>query len=162
MPITWFDILAVAVVIGMSVRGWRAGGVMMLGRVASIIIGFVLTAYLASWINEHWLVGWSASHQVWSVVGFVALLLIIMKLLAIAVSILNSAFRIVSIIPLVGPLNSIIGALVGLANGVIIMLFVVYIFALFLTSLAQPSGVTYEYGLALMRNLSLFFPSIPL
>lgn len=162
MLFSWFGIVAAVIVVGMLFRGFKTGGVAMIGNVASMVVGFVLTAYVVSWLNEYVLVGWSSSHPIAAIVAFVVIFLTVLKLLGLAVSLLNGIFKIVSFIPLVGPANRLLGVAVGLAEGLLIVLLIVYGIALFLTSFIQPTGLTYELGLSFMRNLSLFFPSIPL
>ena len=162
MPFSWFDIVALVIVVGMCFRGWKQGGVTMIGNLASTVVGFVATAYIVSWLNEHVLVGWSASHPIFAIVGFVVIFLFVVKLLGLAVALLDTMFKIVSFIPLVGPANRLLGVAVGLAEGLLMVVLVIYAITLFLLAYVQPTGLTYGLGLSFMRQLSLFFPSIPL
>lgn len=162
MPFSWFDIIALVIVIGMCFRGWRQGGVVMAGSALSVVVGFVATAYVVEWLDTHILLGWSSSHPIAAIIGFIFIFLFVIKLLGLIVALLNTMFRIVSLIPLVGPANRLIGAVVGIAEGALIILLVVYAIATFLTSLVIPSGQTYETALHVVRSLSLFLPSIPL
>lgn len=162
MPFSWFDIVALVIVVGMCFRGWKQGGVTMIGNLASVVVGFIATAYIVSWINAYVLVGWSSSHPILAIVGFIVIFLLVTKLLGLAVSLLDTLFKIVSFIPLVGPANRLLGVVVGVVEGAFLILLVVYITATFLTALVTPSGPTYDIALHVARSLSLIFPSIPL
>lgn len=162
MSFTWFDIVALVIVIGMCFRGWKQGGVTMIGNVARVIVGFVVTAYAVAWLNEHVLVGWSSSHPIAAIIGFIFIFLLVVRLLGLAVALVNGVWKVVSFIPLVGPANRLLGLVVGLVESAVLILLVVYVSATFLTSLVIPSGPTYETALHIARSLSLFFPSIPL
>lgn len=170
MTFSWIDAIALALLAIMFIRGWAAGFIVMAGNLASLVVGVVATAYVFSWLsNWHVLVNWHIAHPVLAIVLFLALLGIIVRVLRLAVRLINALYKVVSILPFMGLLNRLGGGVVGVAEGGVVLLVLVYVIENILRSSGWISFATYDLlestqaytvVLAVLHRLSFLFPEM--
>lgn len=168
MAINAVDIVAAIILLGTAIRGWRAGGIVMVGNILSLIAGFVVTAYVFSWLSGlPMFENWQAGHPILTVVAFIVVLSIVVKLLHLVVALLNQLYRIIALLPLLGPANRLIGATVGAAEGALVLLVMVYLVqnVVFVSSLLPASvnnviasSTTFNMGVFLLDRLQFLIP----
>ena len=103
MTFNWIDFIVLAVLAVGAIRGWRAGFIVMVGNIASLVVGVVATAWIFSMLSSwHVLANWHIGHPIVTVIVFLLILAIVVKLLRLVVKLLNGIYRIISIIPGMG------------------------------------------------------------
>jgi uncharacterized membrane protein required for colicin V production len=116
-----FGLLAIFLIF----QGWRKGFVRMAGG----LIGLAISATAATW-GITWLenaTGWPLSaNPIAFVVVFLTLTLILTKLIGFVIGLLDLVRKIFSIIPGVGLLNTLLGAIVGGAEAALVVLAVAF------------------------------------
>lgn len=128
MPLNIVDLIALGILALGIIRGWRAGGIVMVGNIASLIAGFVATAYLFHWLSQtQFLMNWHTTHPILTIIVFIFVLGIIVRLLRLVVHLLNSLYKIISVIPLLGPANRLAGAGVGLVEALVVLALATYL-----------------------------------
>lgn len=164
------DIVAAVILLGTAIGGWRAGGIVMVGNILSLVAGFVVTAYVFSWLSGlPMFENWHTNHPIFTVMAFVIVLSIVVKLLRLVVALLNQLYRIIALIPLLGPANRLIGAAVGAAEGALVLLVMVYLVqnVVFVSSLlpasvnsAIASSSAFHMGMFLLDRLQFLIPQL--
>ncbi len=162
------DIIVLVFILAMLVRGWRSGGIVMLGNLAGIFFGAVVTTYGFHWLQAiPFFSTWQAAHPVFTVLAFIVVMGIVAKLLSLLVSLIDGLYRVVSIIPLLGPANNLVGALVGSILGVLIIVLAAYLcdnvlFPAHLipinAEIAITSSSAFYYAVTLLRHVTFLFP----
>lgn len=128
MVFNWIDFIVLFVLAVGAIRGWRAGFVVMAGNIASLVVGVVATAWIFSMLSSwHVLANWHIGHPVVTVIVFLLILAIVVKLLRLVVKLLNGIYRVISIIPGMGLLNGALGGVIGLTQGAVVLVLVVYL-----------------------------------
>lgn len=128
MSFNWIDVIVLAVLFVGAIRGWRAGFIVMVGNIASLVVGVVVTAWIFSMLSSwHVLANWHLGHPVVTVIVFLLILAIVVKLLRLVVKLLNGIYRIISIIPGMGLLNGALGSVIGLAQGAVVLVLATYL-----------------------------------
>ncbi|MBI1908004.1 CvpA family protein [Candidatus Uhrbacteria bacterium] len=134
---TWADIAILAILALGVIHGWRAGFVVAFGNVLSLVAGMVITGLLFSFVDDiAFLAAFKSAHPILMLLAFVAVFLLVIRLLRLVVSLLNGLFRIISIIPGVGLINRILGAVVGVIEGGVFAAILLYVAVNYLV----PSG----------------------
>ncbi len=129
MVFNWIDFVVLAVLAVGAIRGWRAGFIVMVGNIASLVVGVVATAWIFSMLSSwHVLANWHLGHPIVTVMVFLLILAIVVKLLRLVVKLLNGIYRIISIIPGMGLLNGALGGVIGLAQGAVVLVLAMYLF----------------------------------
>lgn len=164
------DIIAVVILLGTAIGGWRAGGIVVAGNILSLIAGFVVTAYIFSWLSGlPMLANWQTVHPILTVVAFIVVLSIVVKLLRLVVSLMNQLYRVIALLPLLGPANRLIGAAIGAAEGALVLLVMVYLIdnVLFVSTLSPAlingpiaSSSTFHIGGIVLERLQLLIPQL--
>lgn len=171
MIFTWVDIIAIAILALGLIRGWRAGFIVMAGNITSLVVGLVVSAYAFSWLsNLPILANWHVAHPYLAILAFIVILLFITKILRLVVTLANTLWRIVAFIPLLGPLNSFLGAIIGLVESLVILLIAVYILQNFVVTMPMSAelasaivdSMTFAYFSFLVNHLPLIIPPVRL
>lgn len=157
MSFSWFDIVAL-VVLGLGLlHGWRAGFIVMVGNLASLVVGVVASAYAATWLSSHW--GWTG---VQLIAAFVVLALVAAKLARLVVWFVDRIWKVISILPLLGPLNRLFGAVIGAVEAAVLLVIVTYLFMNYW--LPNINGLvdsfTFEVAYNIARRLTLLLPTL--
>ncbi|MCR4312452.1 MAG: CvpA family protein [Candidatus Uhrbacteria bacterium] len=118
------DIIIAIVAFGLIATGWRHGLVRTLGSLVGLVLSLIVAFYGAAWIEQTF--GFSfISHPISGIILFLTLALIVSQIAGWAVNILDLGRRVLSIVPFVGLVNSLGGALVGVVQAA----FAVFAFA---------------------------------
>lgn len=113
------DILLALAVLGSVGAGIKDGLVHTIGRLVGAVIGFV--------IARSWSLGLSGIFSIFLPVGtarlvaFVLIFLVVTRLVGFGFKLVDGVFKILSVIPFLKSINSILGAIAGLAEGIILI-----------------------------------------
>lgn len=169
MDFTWVDIIALAILALGIMRGWRAGFIVMAGNIASLIVGLVVSTYIFYWLSStNFLTNWHYDHPYVSIIIFILVLLLVIKLLRLLVALLNQIWRVIALLPFLSSFNRLLGAGIGLAESVIILIILVYLlqnfgFALPLSAETWSTihgSLTFHYMSEILSRLRFLIPSI--
>jgi uncharacterized membrane protein required for colicin V production len=117
-PATLTAILVAAVLL-FVLNGFLQGLIHMIGSIAGLIVGVAVASRFDAEVGA-WLAGatgWNAS--ICTVVGFVAVLIVFIRVFGIVLHLLENAFRFLKI-PLVGLANRLAGGVLGFFEGVFV------------------------------------------
>lgn len=157
MAFNWIDFIVLAVLAVGAIRGWRAGFIVMVGNIASLVVGVVATAWIFSLLSSwHVLANWHLGHPIVTVIVFLLILAIVVRLLRLVVKLLNGIYRIISIIPGMGLLNGALGSVIGLAQGAVVLVLAMYLF----TNVVLASGLVTSFVWLPLQESSATLPFI--
>lgn len=122
----WIDLAILLVLASFVVGGWRAGFIIVMGKLVSLVVAVIAAAYAMTWLSGLFDVTW-AEHPVGAVIAFITIAGLASRLVMLAFALLHQAWRVVSIIPFMGPLNRLFGAVAGFAKGVVVLVAVAYL-----------------------------------
>lgn len=106
------DIAFLVLGIILCLQGWRQGFVRMGGSLVALALSVVIATWGVAWIES--VTGWHFSgNPVVFVLVFLLVTLILTKLLGFIITLLDLVRKIVSIVPGISMLNSILGFVVG-------------------------------------------------
>lgn len=106
------DLVFAVLAVGLIASGWHYGLIRTLGSLVGLVASLAAALYGSVWIQDAF--GFSFfEHPVTGIVLFLVLAMIVSHLAGWIVTMLDLARRVVSIIPFVGLVNSLAGALVG-------------------------------------------------
>lgn len=106
--------------------GWRSGFVRSLGSVVALGASVVAAYYAMMWLNDTF--GAVVTMNPWfTIVTFISLALAAHWLAMYVVSMLDLARKVIAIIPFVNLINRFLGAVLGLAQSAVLVLFAAYI-----------------------------------
>lgn len=156
MAFSWFDIVALVMLLLGVVHGWKAGFIVMIGNLLSLILGIVASAYVSTWLASNW--GLSG---IGAVVAFIVVALVVAKLLRIVVWLIDKVWKVISIIPFLGPLNRLLGVAVGVIEAGVLIVVLTYLFMNFWMPNVGGlmDSVVFTHAYAIAGRLSLFLPS---
>ena len=106
----------------------------MVGKLVGLVVGAIAAAYITSWIFNWFNITWTVQ-PILAATLFLAALLIVMHLVGLVFRLLNQVWRIASIIPLLGPLNRLIGAVLGTAENFALLIAAAFV----VLRIQQPS-----------------------
>lgn len=154
-------VLLVILVLGFA-YGWRKGFIMMVGKLVGLVIGAIAAAYITTWIFGWFNITWT-TQPIFAATLFLAALLIVMYLVGLVFSLLNQVWRIASFIPLLGPLNRLLGAVLGTAENFALLVAAAFV----VLRINQPSldFLLTSKGFILLANIAervdLWLPALP-
>lgn len=152
---TWADLVIIAILALGLIHGWRAGFIVTFGNLVSLVVGLVATAWVFSWLSGTAGIGeWVLSHPIIAIIAFLVVYGIVVGLLRLAVKIINVAFKIVAIIPGVGLVNNLLGAIVGLAVGGVLVVLALFVVGTF----GRSSGLIDMSGYPMLAERSSILP----
>ncbi len=161
--LSYLDIILI-VLIGLSVlNGLKRGLWQMLGQ----IIGFFLAVYVASqrYLDFYeWSHNWfNLNENAEKILAFFILFLIVSALVALVFYLIEKVFKLVSIIPLSGLVNRVLGAVLAVFEsslflGLILFLFSRYTWAASLMGVQLTSSVISPYLIKLATGVMPYLP----
>jgi len=159
MPI--IDVIFLIVLSGFALFGLWFGLVHTLGSLVGTIIG----TYLASrWFDDVavWAQGnFSGSINVWKVIAFILVFIIINRLIGFLFHILENIFGVITRLPFIQSINKLAGAILGVFEGSIIIGAFVFIASRFPFGIEEKLlavSVTKQYFLSVFDILLPFIP----
>jgi uncharacterized membrane protein required for colicin V production len=106
------DLLFLGLAILLCIQGWRQGFVKMGGSLVALAVSVSLATWGVAWIER--VTGWHFSgNPAAFVIVFLLVTLVLTKLMGFLVTVLDLARKILSILPGISMLNSILGFVVG-------------------------------------------------
>ncbi len=134
------DVIIIVLAFGLLASGWHHGFVRTLGSLIGLVASIVVAIYGATWIETTF--GFSfLSHPLSGIVLFLTLALIVSQIVGWLINLLDLVRRLLSIIPFVGLLNSLGGAVVGLAQAAAMIVAMAFIAVEFLPESTLRSAV---------------------
>ncbi len=135
------DVLLVIAIIGFAGAGWKDGFVQTFGRLVGAVLGFIAarawSVYLTGILALFMPVG--IAH----LIAFLIIFVFITRLIGFIFKLAEAFFKILSVIPFLKTINAFLGAIVGLAEGIIILGGAIY---LILAYNLEPHLVTWLSG----------------
>ncbi len=123
------NVILVVIVLGFLGAGWKDGFIHTLGRLVGAVLGFLAarawSGYLATVLGVFIPVGWA------KLGGFLLIFLVATWAVGFVFKLLDGAYRILSILPFLKSLNSFLGALLGIVEGLILVGGVIYLVVTF-------------------------------
>ncbi len=142
------DILILAFAIIMALAGWRSGFVRSAGSLVALIASVVASFYAMGWLHDTY--GLSLTNYPWTtIIAFIIISIVANRLARYAVDVLDLVRKIVAIIPFVNLLNSILGAVFGVAQSAVAIAVLAYVAVTLVpvgdirTSLLSSNAVSY-------------------
>lgn len=144
---TYVDILLIVMSFGLLASGWHYGLIRTLGSLIGLVASIVVAIYGATWIEATF--GFSfLAHPLSGVVLFLTLALIVSQLAKWIVNLLDLVRRVLSIIPFVGLLNALGGALVGVVQAAFVVIALSFITVKFLPDSPLRSAALESQGVS--------------
>jgi uncharacterized membrane protein required for colicin V production len=113
------DIILVVILLGYIGQGWKDGFIHTAGRVVGAVLGFILArswSLSIAFIFQILLpAGWARF------IAFIAIFILVNRLVGWAFKLAESAFKIISFIPFLKSINNLLGAILGIFEGFIIL-----------------------------------------
>lgn len=113
------NVILILLLLGFIGTGWKDGAIQTLGRVVGAVIGFL--------VARSWSIGLAALFEIvlpsgWArLAAFLVVFLFITRIVGFIFKLADGAFKILSFIPFVKPLNSLLGAIVGIVEGFVVL-----------------------------------------
>ncbi len=134
------DLILIIFTIVMFLLGWRSGLVRSLGSLMALGLSITVAYYGQIWIHNTF--GISLTSNPWiAIVSFLVLMIIVNKLAGYIVDVLDLVRKAIAIIPFVNTINSLLGAIFGVAQSVAIILVVAYITVTFVPTGSIRSSI---------------------
>lgn len=115
----YVDIAFAVLAIIMVFQGYRNGFVRMAGSLVALAVSATAATAGITWLESF--TGWHVTtNPIVFVIVFLVLTLILTKIIGIGITILDLVRKIFSIIPGVGLINSLLGAVIGLAQALLV------------------------------------------
>lgn len=123
------NIVLAVLVLGFIGAGMKDGFIETLGRIVGAVVGFIAARAwslpVASFLGALVPLDWSR------LIAFIFIFLVITRLIGYAFQLLDGAFRILSVLPFLKSINSLLGAVLGLVEGLILVGGVIYLVTTF-------------------------------
>ncbi|MEI6627654.1 MAG: CvpA family protein, partial [bacterium] len=121
------DVILLVLIASFGVIGFAFGLIRVIGALVGLVLGsWVASVYYLSfavWINEHL---WNFSSAT-KIIAFILLFGIANRVITFGFYIIGKFFNLLSIIPFLGMINRITGAILGLLEGILVLDLVVYV-----------------------------------
>lgn len=128
---SWIDIAILIVIGGFTLAGFWFGLVHMVGSLVGIVLGVLAAGKYFEPVAE-WASGTlGGSLNIWRVVAFTLIYVIVNRLLGLVISLLDKMFSFISIIPFMKTFGRLLGAVFGFMEGVFVISLAVYLAARF-------------------------------
>lgn len=157
-----FDFVLIAILTGFTLFGYWFGLLSSLGSLVGTVFGVYLASrwYVAPSIWLAGVTGWSTNFT--NVVSFIILFLIINRLIGFVFFLLDKAFSIITHLPVISGLNRLLGAVLGFAEGVVVLGITIYFISRFPLSPAFMAHVNASPVASWCSGIaSLFWPLVP-
>lgn len=113
------NIILLVLVLGFIGTGFKDGFIYTIGRIIGAIIGFLVARSLSISVGSFFAIfmpsGWARF------IAFLVIFILISRLVGFVFKLVDSAFKILSFIPFLKSINSFLGALLGIIEGIILI-----------------------------------------
>lgn len=128
---SWFDIIAIIVIVGFGFAGYWFGFVQSIGSLLGTVVGifFAFRDYniVANWITSH-----TGMNGNWlNVAVFAVLFIVTSHAVGLIFTLINRVLDLITTIPVIDSINSVLGFVFGLSQGVIILGITLYFISRF-------------------------------
>jgi uncharacterized membrane protein required for colicin V production len=153
------DIILLIIILGFFIHGWHSGFIKTIGSLIGLLVGIVLASRYFELVAE-WLVGFTNGREnLAKIIGFLIIFVAVNVVVAILVVFLTNLFK---IIPLMGTLNRLSGAILSLILGVFLIGFLIIMidkfpFSEFITQYFEDSEVV-PWLVAVAKYLTPLLP----
>ena len=128
------NIILILLVLGFVGAGWKDGAIQTAGRVIGAVLGFILAR---SWSMSVAFIFQILLPASWArLAAFLVIFGFVTRLVGFVFKIAEGVFKIISIIPFIKSINSLLGAIAGLIEGIVFLggaIWIVQNFSLFPT-----------------------------
>jgi len=119
------DIVLLLFLLGFIGAGAKDGFVHTAGRLIGSIIGFVIAR--AYYVPASALIGWFVPSGWARVISFIIIFILVTRVTGFLVKLADGAFSILKFLPFLKSIDKLLGAVIGLAEGVIVMGGIIYV-----------------------------------
>lgn len=149
----WIDIGLLVVIIGFTCVGFWLGFVQMVGNLIGVLLGITVAGRLVDPVMM-----WLESDSGWTrVVVFVVAYTIVSRVFDIAFWFIRKTFGVISWLPLAGLANRMVGAVLGLAEGILTIGAMLFVASAFVPEPTLQTWIsTSSVAWALLAIMQLF------
>lgn len=119
------DIVLALLILGFAGAGAKDGFVYTLGRLIGAVLGFIAarawSIYLVGFFGIFMPAGWAR------LIAFILIFVLITRLAGLAFKLVDGLFEILKLLPFLKSIDKLLGALLGLVEGVIVLGGVIYL-----------------------------------
>ena len=116
------DIILLIILLGSLINGWKSGLIRTLAGLIGIFLGIVIAGHYfiaaGQWLES--IIG-ADYPNLSKVAAFAVIFLAVNAVIGVGAYFVDKTFHLLSIIPLVKTINSVLGGILGLISGVVIM-----------------------------------------
>lgn len=151
------DFIIIAIILIFAFWGYKKGFLEALGSLIGVVLASVVASNFYVWLGD--LLGGS---DLAYIVSFIVLFAVTIKLLGLLFWLMGKIFKIMTILPFLQQFEKIIGAVLGLAEGILLMAVLMY----FLSKYPVHSWLTSQMSVSFINNVLLdisevFLPLFP-
>jgi len=155
------DFVLLLVLFGFILFGFWFGLIHTLGALVGTVVGVFLASRwydgAAAWVQYTF----TGSLNVWKVIIFILLFILINRLIGLLFYILEKAFNIVTVLPFLKSINRIAGAVLGLLEGAVVVGAVVFISSRFPFGLEQKIFAASQLKTYFLGVFNVLLPFVP-
>ncbi len=124
---SWFDIVLLILLAGFLLGGLFKGIIRMVGQIIGLLVGaFIASHYYLAFYS--WLDRWvDVNENLGKIIAFILLFILVAKLIDLGFLLLEKAFNIIAFIPGSRFINNILGAILGLAEGILFLGLIIFV-----------------------------------
>lgn len=159
MYLAYLDIIFFIILLGFVYNGINKGFIRLLGRLVALVIGIILTSHLYVPIYNFLNQFLSLNEALAKVFIFIITYLILNRLINWLFVLIEKVYKLLSIIPFTQFINKLLGATLGLLEGLLLLSIIVHLFK----SFKLFSGQVEESIIspALLWFINLILPILP-
>lgn len=154
------DIVLAIIILSLAGRGWQAGFIESLGELIGSVIAFVAARWLSGYLAIPISIVFPGREGIARFLGFILIFALILKLVGWLFTMAAKLLKIVTALPIVSLVDSILGAVCGFLSGVVLVGSTVYIvmtYHLDPTLMSWFGGSTVaQWSLAAFQNVLRF------
>lgn len=115
------DVILAVILLGFAVNGFRSGLVVALGQLCGAVAGFWIARTWSGWLGAilHGLI--PGRSGIMQFIAFVTIFLLVDRLVGLLFWLADKALKILTILPFLSTIHSILGAIVGFAEGLLLI-----------------------------------------
>ena len=151
------DYIILLLILGSAILGYRKGFLRSLGSILGIIIAAVVASRFYPTVA-----GWFGDSNLYRIIAFIIIFLVAIKLVSLLFWLIGKVFQIVTVLPFVSGIDSILGFILGTVEGIFTLSVITY----FLSKYPVHPWLTSELGSSLITTVLLkivyiFMPFFP-
>jgi membrane protein required for colicin V production len=115
------DFILILILFFFSFAGFWFGLIHSLGALIGTVAGIVVAGHYFEWLTEIIEPIFGNNINLAKIISFLVIFIIVNRLVGLVFWLINKIFNVISIIPFLKSINRLLGALLGLAEGIIVL-----------------------------------------